>query len=748
MRFTYVVPSLIICSLAMAEESTPVSNGTDDVITIEATRLDTELASQPYALHRLDRETIDFRNNRTLTDALHNSPGVAMQKTAHNQASPFIRGLTGEQNLMMFNGVRYNHAMMRPGPNQYAALIPEESVGAIDIILGSASTVMGSDGLTGAIDFRLAEAGRGREEGVGAYADARYGVAEDGGSIAAGVDGRSGNIAWSAEISAADYGDLTGGKDSDDRLFGSAADDDEIPNTAYDQQAFNARMRHDGLDNHIFEAAVGTVNQNDAPRPDGYFENSGSASRISRYFPQQDFTYLHVRHHWLPDSDQFEELKSTLWYHLHEEEQIREDIRNSGTPTEQYRRREKEDAINTIGLDVQAHQNIGEAHDLTYGLTYYIDSADTKYAEYRSPAGDTDPANATRLNLSNTAADANATVPDGSEYTGLGLYVQNMWSIDDAWSLLTGLRYSRYDWEADVTDRDFDTNTLDDGTDALTANVRAAWTDNANWHSFVGISQGFRAPNLTNLTGADGAGSTGTVFAGNPDLDPELSISYEVGLRYEFGDQHKSYVAANIFLTHIDDLIQRVWKDIDNDTILDPVVENGKDGRIQGFEFYFDKHVENMPLLSKYGEFSVYNVTNYVDAENKIPLSDGSFHTTGISRASRFFGVIGAKFAHESRWWGAAQVRWSDAYDNVDEGDPSDPTDGDADDVRLTIAGDDDGSMPGFAVLDLKAGWTNADKTQSYQVMLENVFNKTYREVGSGTDSAGLNLVLSGLVKF
>ena len=143
--------------------------------------------------------------------------------------------------------------------------------------------------------------------------------------------------------------------------------------------------------------------------------------------------------------------------------------------------------------------------------------------------------------------------------------------------------------------------------------MRASWTDQEHWKGFVGISQGFRAPNLQNLTGADGAGSTGTVFAGDPDLDPEQSISYEVGVRYEIGDAHKSYYAVNVFVTQIDDIIQRVFKDIDNDTILDPVVANGDDATLQGFEVYFDHAIESMPYFSDKGKFSIYSVTNYVD---------------------------------------------------------------------------------------------------------------------------------------
>lgn len=742
MRVLPLVPTLLVCTqLAAVEPDNP------DVIEINAARLPVALEDLPYATYRLDQEELAFRNQRTLTDGMHNTPGIAMQKTAHNQASPFIRGLTGEQTLMLFDGVRYNHAMMRGGPNQYAAVVPQHAIGEINVVLGSASVVAGSDGLTGFMDFRLAEAGRDVVEGVGGYADARYGTAEDGGHLAAGIDGRSGGWAWSAEASTATYGDLTGGKDSDEHLFGDAADDDEIPNTAYGQYDVNARVRYDGAANQAFEAAVGHVEQDDTTRPDGYFENSGKTDRISRAYPLQAFTYLHLRHFWYPESESVREVTSTVWYHLHEEEQVRERIRDEGTPTERYRRRERDDAIDTIGVDVQIDQHI-QQHEIVYGLTYFIDTADTSLEEFRSPAGDTNPDNATRRNLTDAEADAIATVPDGSEYTGLGIYAQDLWHLNNEWSLLYGLRYSRYDWEADVTERDFDTDKLDNSTDAITASVRASWTDQENWQAFTGISQGFRAPNLTNLTGAEGAGSTGTTFAGNPDLDPEQSVSFEAGMRYEFHDQHQSYVAANVYLTLIDDIIQRVFKDIDGDGTPDPVVENGKDAEIKGFEVHFDKAIESMPLLSQHGTFSVYSVTNFVDAENKVPLSDGSFTTTNISRASRFFGVIGAEYEHQSRWWGAAQVRWSDAYDDVAEGDPSDPSDGDAADVRLTVPGNDDGSLPGFAVLDLKAGWSNEDKSQSYQVMLENVFNKTYREIGSGNDSAGLNLVLSARLTF
>lgn len=725
-----LVPTLVmVCqTLSAVEAADPIEVKQDvppvvkpvaaDEVVITATRLSENIVDQPYAIYRMDAEEADFRNTRTLVDALHAAPGIAVQRTAPNQASPFIRGLTGEQTLLMFNGIRFNSAMMRPGPNQYAALMPDKSIENVDIILGSASTVLGSDGLTGALDFRLREAGSGRTEGIGGYGDVRYGTADNGGNIAAGLDGRHGGWAWTAEINFQDFDDLRAGKDSGDNLFGSAAGNRDVANTAYDQQSVNARAIYDGIENQKFELSVGTVQQNDAPRPGGYFENSNKSDRISRYFPKQDFTYVHARHYWNPESDVISEVKTTLWYNQFDEEQIRERLRNSET---QYRRRQRQDSISTIGLEVQVQHSVGENHDMTSGVTIYKDTTENEFQEYLSP--DTNPANA----VDNTNP-ANATLPDGSTYNGLGIYTQDNWHINEQWSLLSGLRYSRYAWDADLADS---------SVDAFTGSVRALWDRDENWNVFIGVSQGFRAPNLTNLTGADDFASGSTVFTGNPNLDPETSVSYEVGVRYDFTGEHQSYIALNVFQTNIDKVIQRASIDIDGDSTPEDVMINGRGAIINGFEFHWNAA---LPYFENSGILSTYSVTNFVKAEEDVRQSDGTYITDNISRANRLFGVIGLKFVHQSRWWAAGQLRWSDEYSDVAARDSGD--------VRLTIPGRADGSLPGYAAFDIKAGWTNEDRTQTYNLALENIADKTYRDIGSGADATGLNLVVNAKLTF
>jgi outer membrane cobalamin receptor len=85
---------------------------------VTGTRLTEAPERQPYAFYRTDPSELNARVGRTALDRLNYGPGLFLQRTAPNQASPFIRGLTGEQALLLLDGVRLNHAMMRPGPTQ------------------------------------------------------------------------------------------------------------------------------------------------------------------------------------------------------------------------------------------------------------------------------------------------------------------------------------------------------------------------------------------------------------------------------------------------------------------------------------------------------------------------------------------------------------------------------------------------------------------------------------------------------
>jgi hemoglobin/transferrin/lactoferrin receptor protein len=71
---------------------------------------------------------------RTVPEALGRQPGVMVQKTAHGQSSPYIRGFTGFRNLLLVDGVRLNHSVFRDGPNQYWSTIDPLTVERLELL--------------------------------------------------------------------------------------------------------------------------------------------------------------------------------------------------------------------------------------------------------------------------------------------------------------------------------------------------------------------------------------------------------------------------------------------------------------------------------------------------------------------------------------------------------------------------------------------------------------------------------------
>ncbi|MCC7539780.1 MAG: TonB-dependent receptor plug domain-containing protein, partial [Deltaproteobacteria bacterium] len=109
---------------------------------------------------RVERSDLDERLSRSSPDALHYEPGVYVQQTAHGQGSAYIRGLTGQQTVIVFDDIRTNTSLYRQGPNQYFFTIDAATLDAIEVLRGSASVFYGSDALGGVLLAHPVEARR------------------------------------------------------------------------------------------------------------------------------------------------------------------------------------------------------------------------------------------------------------------------------------------------------------------------------------------------------------------------------------------------------------------------------------------------------------------------------------------------------------------------------------------------------------------------------------------------------------
>ncbi len=629
-----VAAGAAVCGVHAADEAVQGTQDTAAVLpemVVNATRLSLDGAELPYAYYRHDRADLDQGVGRTALDRIDYGPGVLIQHTAPNQTSPYIRGLTGKQSLLLLDGVRLSHATMRGGPNEYSAFVPDMSIDRIDAILGSSGVVNGSDGLTGALDLRLAEPGRGVGKAASPWLGTRIDTA-NGAQTSGGVDGTSGNWRYSLEGSYEDFHDREGGKDANDNLFGRE-DYDRIPNTAYDQWSVAGRAAYDGFADRSIKLSAGHTRQDDARRPDGYYENSGKSSRISRYYDPETFTYLHLQDNWTPDGLFLDKLTTTAWWHQFDEQQVREELTSNNTV---YRRREYDDLINSVGIEPQATTLLGD-HELTYGAFALFEKTSNDYREFRN-AGGTDAAGASPYKPADWAK--NTTITDGAEYNTYALYLQDLWQLTERLSLLGGLRYTFVEWSFDVAESD---------TDDLTGGLRASYQLSNEMLVFTGVSKAFRAPNLSDLDGATDRASSGLVTFGNPELDPEVSYTGEAGWRYAVG---RDQLGVSVFYTTIDDVIQRIYPEgAESGT-----TENGESAYLQGVELLWDYGLP-IPVGNR---LALVGSVSLVDSEAEIPQPDGSILEEPISRANRVYGYAGVRCELNRNWWTKLQTRFHD----------------------------------------------------------------------------------------
>ncbi|MEM6993453.1 MAG: TonB-dependent receptor, partial [Myxococcota bacterium] len=143
---------VVIAGLLAPEPSAPgPTEDPEDSTPVRSVYVETPTDAPGRATSRVTRQEMEEKLPRSAPDALRGEPGVYVQQTAHAQGSPYLRGLTGQQTVMFFDGVRLNNSTFRQGPNQYFFTIDSRTVESLEVVRGSASTRYGSDALGGAL---------------------------------------------------------------------------------------------------------------------------------------------------------------------------------------------------------------------------------------------------------------------------------------------------------------------------------------------------------------------------------------------------------------------------------------------------------------------------------------------------------------------------------------------------------------------------------------------------------------------
>jgi hemoglobin/transferrin/lactoferrin receptor protein len=702
MKFFFSLPVLLFASALFAEVTNQTNRLPEVLVTAE--RVEEPMVDVPYVVNVLTSDDIkDKQLSRDFPRAFAETPGVMVQKTSNGQSSPYIRGFTGFRTVLMVDGIRLNNSTWREGPNQYWGTVDAFSVSRVELLKGPSSVLYGSDAIGGSVNaLTVAPRGYSTKFTPNGEAFYRFGSAEDSQTGRAALGGtfneKLGILAGSTIQS---YGNVTAGDPTGEQL-----------KTGYDQWNVDAKVEYYLQPNSRLVAAYQYVDQNDIWRThrtiygESWHGTTVGTDLQDTFDQTRQLAYL--QWHVTGLTGAIESWITSASWQCPTETESR--IRSNSAKTDQFV------TVNTIGFWTQltSPSPIGQ---WTYGVDYYRDFVNSGRTDYTATGTAT--------------KQIQGPVADDAGYDLVGGFIQDSIPLGEPVELTLG---GRYTYASANADKVFDpatgaqTSLLEDWQN-VSGSARVMWhvDGEKHWNLFAGASQGFRAPNLSDLTRLDIARS-GELEVPSPGLRPENYLALETGVKLQY---ERLSATLSYYYTFINGMIVRVPTGNTVNGLQEVIKKNAGDGYLQGIEA--SGSWTFWPELS----LSLFGWISWMDGiVEGYPNSTTVKEDEPISRLMPLSGEVGLRWEHPNKkFWAEFLVMMADEQDELSSGDKRDTQ-------RIPPGG-----TPDYAILTVRGGWT-VNKYLNLSAAVENLLDKNYRIHGSGVNEPGINVVCAANVHF
>lgn len=704
MRMSRVCMGLAVLLVSLAVFAADRPEPVLPEIVVTPLRSDSDIQSVPVTAYRLPASSaVRDQAARTTPDAIRGLPSVMVQKTSQGQGSPFLRGFTGFRTLCLVDGIRLNNSVFRDGPNQYWNTVDPLSIRAYELVMGPASVLYGSDAVGGVLNALPIEppgySGKPTWQRTLVYRGATADRSTVGRIQLAGRP--SEELGFVGGVSLKEFGDVRGGGDVGRQ-----------EKTGYDETDVDGRVDYHLGDRSVLTLGHQSVRQNDAWRTHRTIYGidweglTHGDDKVLTYDQSRDLSYLRLK---------ADDLRGVV--------DAADVVVSRHAQGEDLYRVKKDDKADGQGFDVETWGAAAQLSsdsavgDWVYGAEYYHDSVSSYSRKYGADG---------RVEK----ADIQGPVGDDASVDSLGVYVQDTVSLfDGGLDVIPGARYTYARAEAGrvkdpVTGK---ATSIEDDWDAVAGSLRILRpiVPDRSLVAFAGVAQGFRAPNLSDLSRLDIARS-GELETAAPGLDPEEYLAGEIGLkaRTERVDAQVSY-----YYTVIDNLIVRAPTGRLVDDLVEVTKKNSGDGYVQGAE-----------LSTTYRFSSAWSAwlnLSWMDgAVDAYPTSASEQERDSLSRLLPPTAQAGV------RWQADGGTYWFEGLGDMAAKADKLSAEDERDTQRIPPGG-----TPGYAVFTLRGG---AQLTDALNVALsvENLLNEDYRIHGSGVNEPGRNVILTASCSF
>lgn len=530
---------LLGCSLISFSQTDTSVKALDQVI-ITALRSKQKDLFIPYSVKTVSQQYLKDVNPRTTPEALMGINGVFVQKTNHGGGSPFVRGLTGNQTLLLVDGIRLNNSTFRYGPNQYLNTVDAYSINRIEVAKGTGSVQYGSDALGGVVHVITNDPQfSSHESQLQGRAIVKYMTGDMEKTVRGDIGYAAEKVGITGGISYRDFGDLIGG-DTTGKQSPSG----------YSEWSFDTKAKFALRSNTQLTLAHQFLRQSQVP----LYHRVRLENFASSEFDPQQRSLTYARLNVQGSVNAFKEVEMIASWQQTKEG--RSSIRNGSSAL-----REELDEINTVGFTADILSTLAKGWTANSGFELYRDNVNSERRDVNIHNGNT-----TKLR---------GLYPDGSKYGNYSLYTLHHFQVNN-WLIDAGVRWNTFN----INIRDTTLGKVKLTPAALVGNLAVMYSIRKHHNLYVNLSNGYRAPNI------DDMGSLGIVDfryeIPASDLRPEKSIHVEAG--YKFAANRLSGTFAAYYM-RLNDVISRIK--LDGSVISGyPVYkkENVEEAYIKGFE--------------------------------------------------------------------------------------------------------------------------------------------------------------------
>ncbi|MEJ2483582.1 MAG: TonB-dependent receptor [Gemmatimonadota bacterium] len=696
-----------------------------DPINVTATREEKGIFETAAPVSVVDTLAVRERKPNNAADLIRDLPGIDINGVGANQARPTIRGQRGQRILLLEDGLRLNNARRQADFGELPAIVDITGVQRVEVVRGPASVLYGSDAIGGVVNM-LQNAAPRYGPGDSYRGSLNFSWRDEGEQLwpSGEVYGRSGHVGYGASASYRN----TRNYFAPDGSFGDISFDNEVEVQdsgvrdenygVYLDYAFDEdqQISLKGDFYRAENAGFGYVSNADLGQPDdAQIELSYPDQSVDRFTLAYDGIQLG-----LPVADRIQVSGS----YMNNERTFSQNIGifdPFGPGTAIRIQTENYTDLEGFGVRGEASKLLFGKHLLTYGGDYYHDdSVNRDFSETQLEFGPPEfvPPQVSEDSLSN--------VPNATYERG-GVFAQVDLQLARRVALIVGGRYQSDKATPKPTDG-FGGLPESSKNDQFVgaANLLVEVLPSLNVVGNVGT--GFRSPNLIELF-FDGATPEGGGYQiSNPNLDPETSVNFDLGLKYR-----RSNVAFEgfYFQNEIEDGIRIAQIP---DSVIGPFPAfqnvNVEKIRVKGVELM----AEWQPLLG----LSIAATYTWIDGDDLTPTDSQGVdldrnNPVGDSYSNRITGELAYR-APGGRFWAAYQVRHNGEQQNsgsligtqVDRDCGSVEAGGDGSACRI----------PAFTVMHLRGGvrlFDYGSTTSSLMLGVENLTNELYAEFSNAS---------------